>query len=110
MRRKATLTRCRNCLAVTVAGLDADSAALETHVDPTPLSRHGEIRAALVGRRIYRLDTDQRLWAIDRWRITTDPQPGDHLLAQHLCNTPIPATWIAPEPTPTPAHTEEPMF
>lgn len=110
MRRKATLTRCQHCRSVTVAGLDADSAAHDTYADPTPLSRHGEIHAALTGRRIYRLDVDLRLWATDRWRITTDPLPGDHLLAEHVCGLPIPSNWIAPEP-PTPAtRTEEPMF
>ncbi len=82
----------------------------DTYADPTPLSRHGEIHAALTGRRIYRLDVDLRLWATDRWRITTDPLPGDHLLAEHVCGQPIPSNWIAPEP-PTPAtRTEEPMF
>jgi hypothetical protein len=72
---------------------------LEVTCELLPLSREGEIAAAIAGRKTYRLDADRRLWRNDQWRISRDaPMPGDHRLVAHVCDRPVPAAWRAPEP------------
>jgi hypothetical protein len=93
--RPATLTTCRTCHHPILTG--TDDYALTTIADPIPLTRNGEILAALTGRTCWRLDHEKRLWRTDQWRILSDtPLPGDHRLTAHHCGHPIPTTWTTP--------------
>lgn len=93
MSRAAILTTCNRCHAPIVTGID--DYRIQARADLVPLTRHGEIQAAIAGRDTWRIDADRRLWRTDRWRIHTDaPMPGDHRLTSHLCGQPIPADWV----------------
>lgn len=92
MRVTARLATCQTCRGPILAAL---CDGIETRCEPVPLSRRGELLAALAGVATYRLDTDRRLHANDCWRIAADaPLPGDHRLAAHRCDRPIPTDWI----------------
>lgn len=109
MRTTATTTECRNCTAPTISALADD--AREAVCDLAPLTRAGELLAALDGRTVYRLDRDRKLWRTDRWRIGADsPLPGDHRLASHVCGRPVPADWIQPPDQARPRPDEDPAW
>jgi hypothetical protein len=55
--RSASLTRCRDCKAPILYGLDADMCALSVRADPTPLTPLGEALALIDGRATYSLVT-----------------------------------------------------
>ena len=93
--RPATLTTCPTCHHPILTG--TDDYAAHTTADAIPLTRNGEIQAALTGRTCWRLDHEKRLWLTDQWRILSDiPMPGDHRITAHHCHHPIPAIWTLP--------------
>ncbi len=53
--RAARIRACRDCRAFTVAGLDADQAAIEAWADPIPLSTLGEMLATIEHHATYEL-------------------------------------------------------
>ena len=104
--RRAKLMEHPNCGLPTLAGLDADRAALDAWCDLGELTRYGEAMALLEGRRTYELH-GSRLSLRDRWQIGGRPAGGrDPVLASHRCERAIPATWcVTPDPaTPTPTY------
>lgn len=78
------------CGATILVGLDADRAAGEARVDPTPVTALGEVMALLDGRTTYRLYAAGRL-ELDhrsRWHITGASADHVLVLAEHRCQTP----------------------
>ena len=106
-RRRAQSKTCRRCGATTLFGLDADRAALDATADPVPLTRAGELRAALAGRATYALASGE-LHHRDRWALTA---PARVVVPEHRCGQPVPADWVAPMPEqPAAPDTDEPRF
>jgi hypothetical protein len=91
--RRAKLIAHRPCGIPTLAGLDSDLAGLDAWCDLGELTRYGEAMALLEGRRTYQLHGG-RLSLRDRWQIGGKPAGGrSPVLASHLCDQSIPATW-----------------
>jgi len=100
--------RVHPCHQPILAGLDANRCALSVAVDPYPLTPMGEVWALQSGRRTYAL-----LWGAlerrDAWTIPGHPpSPGLPVMAEHVCESPIPMEHRAPPtpPRPTPADKE----
>lgn len=101
--RRARPRPCPHCCAWTIAGLDADVCALETHVDPSPLTPLGEMLALLDHRPTFELVRAEGRFQLERrhaWRITFAPAgstPRADVLALHRCDaTPISGPALAP--------------
>ena len=92
-RDRAAWSRCGQCRAWTLSGLDDEVAALPAVCDPTPLDRHGEVAALLTGRATYDLHLipTPRL----RWRTAgqISHKPADPatalVLPAHACGQPL---------------------
>lgn len=105
IRRAASNSRCRDCRAPILTGLDADRVALVARCDPQPVSPIGEVIALATGRPTYnlsytagRLQIDHR----DQWRIASRHRDRGHVLAEHRCHSPLPTdTDQTEQPTPT---------
>ena len=95
------------CHQPILAGLDANRCALSVAVDPYPLTPAGEVWALQSGRRTYAL-----MWGAlerrDAWTIPGHPpSPGLPVLAEHVCESPIPMEHRAPPTPPRPTVTPE---
>ncbi len=90
--RAANLRPCPTCRATVLAGLDADTAAIPTRCDPTPLTEMGEAVALLQDRTTYDLiktKTGKELHRRNPHHIT---QPRRFpIFATHKCNNPLTA-------------------
>lgn len=101
--RRARIRICPTCHQPTLAALDDDTCAFETHCDPHPLNPLGEALALVEGRRTLALHRTAGHWELDRRdhrHITDDPASHRHredVLRQHRCHTPpIPNDHTAP--------------
>lgn len=98
------------CRKATLTGLDRDMAALVVHVEPYPLSPAGEVAALRDHRATYQIAP----WGLalrKAHHIRQAPAGTRTVLAEHRCEHPLPAEWIAsPKPrTPTPNNQEVPF-
>lgn len=108
--RRARPRTCR-CGNQILAGLDDDTAALEAHADPWPLTALGEALAHIEGRHAWALHHHGGRYVLD-WRdasrITHQPAGSRtrmDVLREHRCGTPPPVgQLIAPSSFRTPAH------
>lgn len=103
--RRAKLISHRPCSFPTLAGLDADLAALDAWCDLGELTLEGEALALLDGRRTYELHGG-RLSRRNHWMIQGRPAGTTRypVFAEHRCHKPIPAAWCIPH-RPEPAMT-----
>ena len=107
--RRAKLMSHRACGFPTLAGLDADRAALDAWCDLGELTLEGEALALLNSRRTYELHAG-RLSRRDRWAIPSRPAGKSRwpVFAEHRCHEPIPAAWCIPyRPEPAMTTTNE---
>lgn len=107
MKRRAVVTGCPRCRLAVLAGLDADSAALEALAEILPVTRQAEVIAALTGRPVYNLAADHRLYRRTDAAIKAGHSPhGEPVVVGHICDRPVPAEWYLPveagNPQPTP--------
>ena len=95
--RRAKLVSHRACGFPTLAGFDADRAALDVWCDLGELTLEGEALALLDGRRTYELHAG-RLSPRDRWCIPSRPAGKSRwpVFAERRCHEPIPAAWCIP--------------
>ena len=98
--RKAKIIRHRPCGFPTLAGFDADVAALDAWCDLADLSLLGEAMALLDGRRTYTLMGQHLEDRQSPGRIAHFPADHTPVYAQHRCHQPIPASWCKPATTP----------
>ena len=96
--RNARIHTCPRCKTPTIAGYDADRAALDVWCDTTELNPTHELEALLSGRETYTLTPssshNHKLNRRDQFNVTQTPKHP--LLATHLCHDPIPAAWEQP--------------
>lgn len=104
---RARIDACPHCAAATIHALDAPVAAIDTRLDPQPLTVAAELAALLSGRRTYDLipiaGRHEIAWR-DQWRIPHRRYP---ILATHQCPGLIPANAL-PSRRPRKARTNEP--
>lgn len=99
---------CPRCHAPILTGLDADRCALAVTVDPQPTDVLGEALALVAGRDTYDLAGLQLIHR-DQWRVAG--RRRHPVLADHLCNAPLPRDPNPPLPRRVVAAvTEEPCF
>jgi hypothetical protein len=88
--RAAHMTRCPHCRASRMSGLNAETAAMPAHCDPTPLNALGELQAVLASHYTCTLTWNGQRYELDhrdehRMR-SHPPGPGQYdVLAQHVC-------------------------
>jgi len=85
------------CGAPAMAALDHWIAALTVHLEPYPLSPLGEVQALREGRRTYQITA----WGVrhrNGYRIRETPAGVATVLTDHLCDQPLPKTWLQPPP------------
>lgn len=97
--------RCRTCRQLVLRGLNADRAAFEVDLDPTPLSVAGEVLALLAGRvthTVRRRNGHLEATRRDRFTITRFA-PGQgvwDVYPAHACHAdPLPGIPTALDPT-----------
>lgn len=111
--RKAQLRRHKHCGLPTLTGLDGDLCAFEVSCDLGELTAQGEALALLEGRRTFEVSKRGELYYRQHWAIKSRPAGGSTpVLAQHICESPIPATWCVPplRPAARQSTTEEMPF
>lgn len=92
--RAARIRTCWTCKAAILVGLDADTCAIETTTDPTPLTPLGEALALLDNRRTWALHRERSRYVLDRrdhHEITHHPATSrsrEDVLRAHRCHTP----------------------
>lgn len=98
--RRLSASRCRQCHAQVVRGLDADVAAVTVVADPQPVDQLGEALALMSGRGTWQLLHRDGGWSLsprDQWRIAAG-KPAT-VLAEHRCGSPpLPAGPPIPQP------------
>lgn len=110
--RRARITHCPRCRAVTLRGLDADTAALAATVDPTPIDQLEEARQLLAGRHTYDLNRGDNRLELDHRTSTriASPKRGT-VLVEHRCGAPpTPANDPPRPPRPIAADNDRPPF
>ena len=102
--RRARIRTCPSCHEPILIGLDADSCAIEAHVDPTPLTALGEALAVVEGRWTWALRREGTRYVLDprdhhdiAWAPAATVARTDVLRA-HRCHT-DPATGALTAPT-----------
>lgn len=84
----------------------------ETLVDPRALTPAAAQAASLLGRALYRLDqpegwSPQNLWSYH----PNDLLAGEHVVAEHQCDTPpLPGDWLPVRPPPRAQANHHPPF
>ena len=94
---------CRDCGMTTLAGLDADVAALPLWLHPHPLTVRGEAVALVIGWRTFHLTRHPRALVPTRRTASHIRQrnPNDwDVLHQHHCRARLPADYYKPPPFP----------
>lgn len=94
--RAARATACPHCHQPTLTGLDNDLCAGTARVDPHPVGAVGETLAQLTGRATYTLHRTAGRYELqirDPWQIAGQPAGigRNDVLAEHRCNSPLPA-------------------
>lgn len=109
MKRRAVVTGCPRCRLAVLAGLDADTAALEALAEILPVTRQAEVIAALTGRPVYNLSVERRLYRRTDAAIKAGHNPhGEPVVVGHICDRPVPAEWYLPVVSPQPeTHHQE---
>lgn len=117
--RKPRLMRCRlgqRCGARVLGALLDEWPHFDTQCEPAALTADGEALAILAGRRTYKLAGNRLNWRESVYQITHWPAGRTGglaviVLAEHICDQPIPVEWtMPPEPEPDPDAEDIPPF
>jgi hypothetical protein len=114
--RNARIHPCPRCKLPTIAGLDADVAAITVRCDLDEIHPRHEVDALLEDRDTYQLRARGNRYRLEpRNQFHTSTQSTTPLLVTHICDKPVNPTWHMPEqleiPTPKRApSTGEPQF
>ncbi len=95
---RTAVERRHRCGATVLTGHDDDWAALVITVDVAPLTRRGEAGVLLAGRTTAEVashGTHRHITHRDHWRITGHPADTVAVVAEHRCDAPTPAAWLA---------------
>jgi hypothetical protein len=97
----------RACRGLVLAGFDGDVCAFDAFAEPAALTPGGEVEALLDDRVTFDLEGG-RMYRRDRWTIAGRPPTALRaVLAEHRCQHPLPAAWLAPVPDPVPTTRTE---
>ncbi len=99
--RRATLGPCHDCGARILSGTDRDRAALDAHVDPTPLTWAGELASRFTRNRQTYVYVAGALY--HRLGPQHGPEGVYPVFPAHVCGDLVPSAWRQ-YPTPVPAQ------